>query len=88
MLFTWSTKNLCIIFPGWHVRGTASLLVSLLAVIILTAGYEAVREASRRYEISSAEYMNSLPSEFSLSLRDSGFLAVSWRVGRDEEYRS
>ncbi|KAL8823016.1 MAG: hypothetical protein Q9191_006263 [Dirinaria sp. TL-2023a] len=61
MLFTWDTTNLCIIFPGWHIRSTTTLLFSLLGVILLTAGYEFVRDMSRRYEASSAEYMNSLP---------------------------
>lgn len=37
-------------FHDWHVTGTGSLIVSLLAIVLLTAGYEAVREASRRYE--------------------------------------
>ncbi|KAL1974463.1 hypothetical protein VTN31DRAFT_4667 [Thermomyces dupontii] len=50
MLFTWSTKNLCIIFSGWHVQGAYSLIGSLLLVILLTAGYEAVRAFTRRYE--------------------------------------
>jgi len=50
MLFTWDTTNLCIVFEGWRVNGTASLIWSLLGVILLTAGYELVREASRRYE--------------------------------------
>jgi copper transporter 1 len=50
MLFTWDTNNLCIVFPSWRVTGTLSLLVSLLAVVALTAGYEAIRDASRRYE--------------------------------------
>ncbi|KAH7086771.1 Ctr copper transporter family-domain-containing protein [Paraphoma chrysanthemicola] len=50
MLFTWDTTDLCIVFRGWHVSGTGSLIVSLLAIVLLTAGYEAVREASRRYE--------------------------------------
>ncbi|KAK7752463.1 copper transpport protein [Diatrype stigma] len=50
MLFTWDTKNLCIIFPQWHVRGTASLIFSLLAIVAICAGYEALREAARRYE--------------------------------------
>jgi len=63
MLFTWNTENLCIIFSKWHIRSTLSLLVSLVAVALLTAGYEFVREASRRYEASSAEYMNSLPTD-------------------------
>jgi solute carrier family 31 (copper transporter), member 1 len=52
MLFTWSSKNLCIIFPQWRVTGTLSLLISLIAIILLTAGYEAVRDISRQYEAS------------------------------------
>ena len=62
MLFTWDTSNLCIIFHWWRITGLFSLLVSLAAVAALTAGYELVREASRRYEASSVEYANSLPS--------------------------
>ena len=68
MLFTWDTTDLCIIFPGWHIYSTFTLIVSLLGVVLLTAGYELVRDASRRYESSSAEYMNSLPSKYSGSL--------------------
>jgi copper transporter 1 len=51
MLFTWSTQDLCIVFEGWHITGTASLVFSLLAIVLMTAGYEAVREMSRRYEL-------------------------------------
>lgn len=50
MLFTWDTTDLCIVFRGWHVSGTGSLIVALVAIVLLTAGYEAVREISRRYE--------------------------------------
>ncbi|KAL6711963.1 copper transpport protein [Coniothyrium glycines] len=50
MLFTWDTTDLCIVFRGWHIGGTGTLIVSLLAIVLLTAGYEAVREISRRYE--------------------------------------
>ena len=50
MLFTWSTKDLCIVFHGWHITNTASLVFSVLAIVALTAGYEAVREISRRYD--------------------------------------
>ncbi|KAI4201951.1 MAG: hypothetical protein LQ348_001579 [Seirophora lacunosa] len=60
MLFTWDTTDLCIIFPQWHIYSTFSLLISLVGVIVLTAGYEFVREMSRRYEASSAEYANKL----------------------------
>ncbi|KAK8236230.1 Ctr copper transporter [Phyllosticta capitalensis] len=54
MLFTWDTTDLCIVFRGWHITGTLSLLFSLVAVALLCAGYEGVREVSRRYEASVA----------------------------------
>ncbi|KAK6432007.1 copper transpport protein [Oleoguttula sp. CCFEE 5521] len=50
MLFTWSTENLCIVFSSWRITNTPSLVISLAAIVALTAGYEALREASRRYE--------------------------------------
>ncbi|KAJ4990255.1 ctr copper transporter family protein [Stagonosporopsis vannaccii] len=55
MLFTWDTTDLCIVFRSWHISGTFSLIVALIGIILLTAGYEAVREASRRYEAHSAK---------------------------------
>jgi len=55
MLFTWSTDNLCIVFRGWHVRSTFSLLISLILIVLLCAGYEAVRELSRRYEAATTK---------------------------------
>jgi hypothetical protein len=54
MIFTWDYNNMCIIFDWWHVRSTAHLLVSLLAIIALTAGYEAVRAAAASYDAASS----------------------------------
>jgi len=50
MLFTWNTENLCIVFKWWHIRSTFGLIASLVAVVALVAGYEALREGIRRYE--------------------------------------
>jgi len=50
MLFTWDTQNLCIVFRTWHITGPISLLLSLLAIIALSAGYELVRQLARNYE--------------------------------------
>ncbi|PLB38343.1 low-affinity Cu transporter [Aspergillus candidus] len=50
MLFTWSSKDLCIIFRQWRVTGPFSLFVSLVVIVLLTAGYEGVRKVTRRYE--------------------------------------
>jgi copper transporter 1 len=55
MLFTWSFKNLCIVFPRWHITGIATLIVSLLVIVLLSACYEAVRNLARRYEVSLAQ---------------------------------
>jgi len=86
MLFTWDTTNLCIIFRWWHVSSTFTLLLSLVAVAILTAGYEVVREASRKYELSSAEYANSLPHDDGDTGRDRGsFLWSGKGAGQQEK---
>lgn len=61
MLFTWDTTNLCIVFRSWRVTGFWSLILSLLAVAALTAGYELVRELSRRYEERQAKGVEDMP---------------------------
>jgi hypothetical protein len=68
MLFTWSTKDLCIVFRSWHVDGVLSLLLSLAAIVALGAGYEAVRELSRRYDASvAASRIDASPSKSRLA---------------------
>ncbi|OTA04678.1 Ctr copper transporter, putative [Trichoderma parareesei] len=63
MLFTWDTTNLCIVFRQWHVRSTASLIFSLIAVVLLGIGYEALRSVSRRYESSLATRLETVPRQ-------------------------
>jgi copper transporter 1 len=63
MLFTWDTTNLCIVFRSWRITGLWTLILSLVAVMALTAGYEAVREASRRYEARHASLIEQMPSK-------------------------
>ncbi|KAF4768830.1 hypothetical protein HAV15_008596 [Penicillium sp. str.  len=58
MLFTWSSENLCIIFRSWHVTGPFSFLFSLIAIVILAAGYEGVRSATRKYEVAHAQRLS------------------------------
>ena len=79
MLFTWDTTDLCIVFRSWRITGLWSLIWSLAAVAALTAGYEAVREASRRYEAKQAAIIENLPSKSLLSWNRSlfGFEAYS-----------
>lgn len=67
MLFTWDTTNLCIVFEQWHIRTTPGLVFSLLAVVLIAMGYEALRAASRVYEKSIDARKNSAPSEYHFS---------------------
>jgi hypothetical protein len=67
MLFTWDTQNLCIVFKSWRVTSTMSLLWSLLGVMLLTAGYELIREISRRYEAKVQREIDDMPSKFLLA---------------------
>jgi len=64
MLFTWDTTNLCIVFRQWHVTGRASLVFSLLAIVAICAGYEALREATRKYELWLANQEGPRNSEY------------------------
>lgn len=52
MIFTWKSDNLCVIFEQWRITGTLSLVMSLLAIVVLTAGYECLRAATKNYEQS------------------------------------
>ncbi|KAF2806590.1 Ctr copper transporter family protein [Mytilinidion resinicola] len=87
MLFTWGTQDLCIVFRQWHVSGTFSLLWSLLAIVLLTAGYEAVREISRRYEAYSNNPRR-VDEATSPSVNESSSLLWSGRSVRAVERRN
>jgi copper transporter 1 len=67
MLFTWNTEDLCIIFKWWHVQGPISLAFSLLAIVLLTAAFEAIRAGSRRYEAFVNKRQEEVPRKLSLS---------------------
>lgn len=80
MLFTWDTNNLCIIFSSWRVTGLWSLLISLVAIMALTAGYEAVREAARQYEARHDANMENMPRKHILyESEDDQRPAYVWR---------
>ncbi|KFY93965.1 hypothetical protein V498_04151 [Pseudogymnoascus sp. VKM F-4517 (FW-2822)] len=48
MLFTWSTRDLCIIFRSWHITGPITLTLSLFAIVALVAAFEALRATTAR----------------------------------------
>lgn len=64
MLFTWNTKNLCLVFDWWHVRTSFGLVLTLLTVVALGMGYEYIRQIARIYDARCA----SLAGTFFFSL--------------------
>ncbi|KAL4810230.1 Ctr copper transporter family-domain-containing protein [Aspergillus unguis] len=62
MLFTWSTKNLCIVFSRWRVTGPLSLLGSLVVIVLLAAGYEGIRQVTRQYEVAHTRRLSAFSS--------------------------
>ncbi|KAB5580671.1 Ctr copper transporter family-domain-containing protein [Coniochaeta sp. 2T2.1] len=87
MLFTWNTENLCIVFKWWHIRSTFGLVASLVAVVALVAGYEALREGIRQYESWVNKRAETAPQPESLteSLTESTPL---WRSGQNKDVSS
>ena len=77
MLFTWSSQNLCIVFRQWRITGPFSLMLSLAAIVLLGAGYEAVRDITRRYEQSH----NATMAAFNSTTTSKSELRL-WSVGR------
>lgn len=65
MLLNWDTKNVCIVSSQWHIRSTFGLFLSLFGVIVIAAGYEALRAASRKYELAVEKRVDTAPSESS-----------------------
>ena len=72
MVFTWSTKDLCIIFRQWHITGPLSFFLSLVLIVLLTAGYEGIRQVTRKYEVAHKQHLNA-------------FAAASTTGGRSKE---
>ncbi|KAH6634087.1 Ctr copper transporter family-domain-containing protein [Chaetomium sp. MPI-SDFR-AT-0129] len=63
MLFTWDATDLCVVFRQWHITSTLSLAVSLVAIVGICAGYEALREATRRYEAVLSQRVETAPRQ-------------------------
>jgi copper transporter 1 len=63
MLFTWDTTDLCVVFRQWRITSTLSLVVSLVAVVAICAGYEALREGIRRYEAALSRRIDTVPRQ-------------------------
>lgn len=63
MVFTWDWKNVCIVFRSWQITSPLSLAVSLVAIVAIGAGYEALREGIRQYEARTSKRIETAPRQ-------------------------
>ncbi|KAK3341193.1 Ctr copper transporter family-domain-containing protein [Lasiosphaeria hispida] len=63
MLFTWDYRNVCVVFRQWQITSELSLFFTLLGIVALVAGYEALREGIRRYEAATTKRAESVPRD-------------------------
>ncbi|KAK6459119.1 Ctr copper transporter family-domain-containing protein [Scheffersomyces xylosifermentans] len=57
MLFTWNWKNTCVVFKWWHIKTFPGFLLSVLAIVLFTAGYELLKAWFNRWQKS---YVNTI----------------------------
>ena len=63
MLFTWNYNNVCVVFRQWQITSVPSLVLSLLGVVVIVAGYEALREGIRQFEARTNKRVEATPRE-------------------------
>lgn len=61
MLFTWDWRNTCVVFRWWHLQTPAGFVGSLVAIVLLAAGYEYIKYWGKKWELN-----NALPATASL----------------------
>ncbi|CAL1204409.1 unnamed protein product [Candida parapsilosis] len=53
MLFTWDWNNSCIVFKWWHVKTFYGFIISMVAITLLSSGYELVKGMVTNWERNS-----------------------------------
>lgn len=67
MIFTWDTKDLCVVFNWWHVRTKVGLILTMISIVTLSAGYEFVRYRIRLLDNEFIGTSNALGTNATLS---------------------
>lgn len=49
MLFTWDYENVCVVFKWWHIYNAFDLVLSVIAIAVLAAGYEFLKYRYKQF---------------------------------------
>jgi hypothetical protein len=69
-----------IVFRSWRITGFSSLVISLIAIVALSAGYEAIKEAARQFEARSATDI--AKDANNIARKCASLFSKPWHVGR------
>lgn len=62
MLFTWEWKNTCVVYKWWHVKTFTGFLGTVLAIGVLSMGYEFTRDWISIWKIKNSTTRSTNPS--------------------------
>ncbi|KAK6460527.1 Ctr copper transporter family-domain-containing protein [Scheffersomyces coipomensis] len=57
MLFTWDWQNTCVVFRWWHIKSFTGFILSFIAIVVITSGYEFLKSWFGQWQRS---YSNTL----------------------------
>lgn len=55
MIFTWDWKNTCVVYKWWHVKTFTQFLFTLVAISVISAGYEFTKYRLAKWERDSTQ---------------------------------
>jgi copper transporter 1 len=59
MIFTWDWRNVCVVFKWWHIRTFSDFLISFIAIVLLTAFYEYIKDVVESWELNYSPSLTS-----------------------------
>lgn len=62
MLFTWDWHNSCVVFKWWHVRSPLSFIFSLIAIVLVSMGYEWLKTIGKDNSAAISGPLRPVPS--------------------------
>ncbi|KAL3228547.1 Copper transport protein CTR2 [Nakaseomyces bracarensis] len=81
MLFTWNYKNTCVVFHWWHIKTVQGLLLSCVALFLLSGLYEYLKyylnNSQRLYEVTSTSSNNETNVPANVASRATKRIALS-----------
>lgn len=78
MLFTWDWKNTCVVYKWWHVKTFPQFLFTLVAIVLISAGYEFSKYWFAKWNKKNITYTNNNPNSPIVLNPEESSAVVKW----------